>query len=114
MISLFTRKGADLRQALADAGYRLAEVVAHVRDGDLAILHVQVPRRQSRDVFQYVTAVDAECFCIINDVRMAKIPLQTNAKYTRPRSESLAFASPCPFQTLINLRQLFVTCYSFE
>ena len=88
VISLFTRKGTDLHQALADAGYRLAEVVAHVRDGDLTILHVQVPRRQSRDVVQYLSAVDAECFCIINDVRMAKF-LSSRTRSTAARDLSL-------------------------
>ena len=72
VISLFTRKGTELYTALADAGYRLAQVTAHVRDGDLAILHVEVPRKRSRNVIQHVSAVDADCFCIINDVRMAK------------------------------------------
>ena len=72
VISLFTRKGKELYTALADAGYRLAQVTGHVRDGDLAILHVEVPRKRSRNVIQYVSAIDADCFCIINDVRMAK------------------------------------------
>ena len=72
VISLFTRKGTQLYSALADEGYRLAQVTGHTRDGDLAMLYVEVPRKRSRNVIQHVSAVDAECFCIVNDVRMAK------------------------------------------
>lgn len=77
VISLFTRKGTQLYSALADAGYRLAQVTGHVRDGDLAILHVEVPRKRSRNLIQYVRTIDADCFCIIKDVRMANYLSQT-------------------------------------
>src|SRR5215475_11580242 len=46
--SLFTRKGAELTKALTEAGYRVAKVEAHVRDGDMTLLYVEVPRKQTR------------------------------------------------------------------
>ncbi|HWY71314.1 MAG TPA: DUF5698 domain-containing protein [Terriglobales bacterium] len=72
VVSLFTRKGAELSKALADAGYLTAEVHGHTREGDLAILHVEIPRKLTRDLVRDATAVDPSCFCVINDVRMAK------------------------------------------
>jgi len=71
LASLFTRKGAELANILLKAGYRLAEVQGHTRDGDLAILYVEVPRRKTRKLIRDAGAVDEACFCIVNDVRVA-------------------------------------------
>src|SRR5882762_11186625 len=46
--SLFTRKGAELAKGLISAGYRVAEVQGHIRDGEASILYVEVPRKQTR------------------------------------------------------------------
>jgi len=70
--SLFTRKGLALQEALTDAGYRVAEVDAHVHDGDLAILFVEIPRKLANILLRDVTISDPNCFCLINDVRFAK------------------------------------------
>jgi uncharacterized protein YebE (UPF0316 family) len=72
LASLFTRKGGELAKTLVDAGYYVAEVDGHVRDGDLAILYAEVPRKRARDLVRDASAVDPKCFCIINDVRMAR------------------------------------------
>src|SRR6266700_4951374 len=48
--SLFTRKGIELAKALGAAGYRLVEVKGHSRDGDLTILHMQIARRNARQL----------------------------------------------------------------
>src|SRR6266581_7202236 len=45
--SLFTRKGAELAKALILAGYRVAKVEGQSRDGNLAILYVEVLRKQA-------------------------------------------------------------------
>jgi uncharacterized protein YebE (UPF0316 family) len=72
VVSLFTRNGLTLSQALSDAGYRVAEVDAHVRDGDLAISMVEVARKHADSLLRDITTLDPSCFCIINDVRLAK------------------------------------------
>jgi uncharacterized protein YebE (UPF0316 family) len=69
--SLFTRKGVELAKALVAAGYLLAEVKGHTRDGDLTILYVEIPRRQTRQLISDAGAVDETCFCVVNDVRVA-------------------------------------------
>src|SRR6185369_12822353 len=44
LVSLFTRKGVELAKALISARYRVAEVRGHVRDGEVTILYVEIPR----------------------------------------------------------------------
>lgn len=72
LATLFTRKGGELVKALGDAGYNVAEVHGYVRDGDLEILYAEVPRKLARDLVRDARLVDPNCFCIINDVRMAQ------------------------------------------
>jgi uncharacterized protein YebE (UPF0316 family) len=71
-VSLFTRTGLTLSKALTDAGYRAGEVDAHVRDGDLAILIVEIARKHARSLLRDISSLDPSCFCVINDVRLAK------------------------------------------
>lgn len=85
VISLFTRKGTELFKALVHSGYPMAEVHAHVPDGELAILYVEVPRKRARNLIRDVRAIDPNCFCIINDVRMAEF-IATPAQHPAPRS----------------------------
>ena len=87
VVSLFTRKGAELSKALADAGYRVAEVHGHSREGDLAILHIEISRKLARDVVRNGAALDPNCFCVINDVRVAKYLTGSTSK-TVPKSMS--------------------------
>lgn len=72
LVSLLTRKGVELAQVLRAAGYRLVEVKGHTRDGDLSILYVEIPRRQANKLLRDASAVDESCFCIVNDVRLAR------------------------------------------
>src|SRR5262245_37333051 len=72
LVTLVTHKGAELVKALRAAGYRLAEVKGHTRDGDLTILYVEIPRRQAQKLIATASAVDDSCFCILNDVRVAE------------------------------------------
>ena len=72
LASLFTRKGVELAKVLRAAGYRLVEVKGRTREGDLAILYVEIPRRQADKLIRDAGAVDETCFCIVNDVRVAR------------------------------------------
>lgn len=71
LTSLFTHKGIEMGQALLAAGYRVAKVEGHIREGEVAILYVGVPRRQTRRLIQDAVAIDPNCFCVVNDVRAA-------------------------------------------
>jgi len=79
LASLFTRKGVELAKVLRAAGYRLAEVRGHTREGDLTILYVEIPRRLARKLIHDAGAVDETCFCIVNDVRMARFAMRRRA-----------------------------------
>ncbi len=69
LVSLFTRAGTNIATALREAGYRLTELRGHGRDGELSILYIEVPRRQTRQLLRKARELDAAAFCIINDVR---------------------------------------------
>ena len=84
LVSLFTTKGLAVSKALVDAEYRVAEVEAHVREGDLTIVYVEVPRKRTSSLVHKISILDPSCFCVVNDVRLAKFlgrsmqrPLQT-------------------------------------
>lgn len=76
LATLVTRKGVELARILRTAGYRLAEVNAHSRDGDLTILYAEVPRRQAKNLVHEAVAIDGNCFCIINNVHVAQSTLR--------------------------------------
>jgi uncharacterized protein YebE (UPF0316 family) len=72
LASLFTRKGDELAKALISAGYRVAEVRGHIRDGEVTILYVEIPRKQVPKLIHDAATIDEECFCVVNDVRVAR------------------------------------------
>lgn len=72
LVTLATRKGVELARLLRAAGYRLAEVKGHARDCDLTLLFVETPRRQTQKLIHDASAVDENCFCLVNDVRVAR------------------------------------------
>jgi uncharacterized protein YebE (UPF0316 family) len=69
--SLFTKKGAELAKALTLAGYRVAKVEGHGRDGNLTILYVEVARKQASKLIHDAGVIDETCFCVVNDVKVA-------------------------------------------
>ena len=81
LAALFTRKGAELADGLGAAGYRLAQVQAHIREGEVSILYVEVPRKQARKLVHDASAIDDACFCVVNDVRVANfVPAHASQK----------------------------------
>src|SRR5262245_35904399 len=75
LASLVTRKGLELAKVLRAAGYRVAEVNGHTGDGNLSILYVEILRRQAPKLICAASAVDDRCFCVLNDVRVARFAL---------------------------------------
>ena len=72
VVSLFTRNGAELAKSLISTGYRAAEVRGHIRDGEVTILYVETPRKQVPKLIRDAATIDEECFCVVNDVRVAR------------------------------------------
>ncbi len=87
VVTLVTRKGVELIQALRTAGYRLAEVKGHARDGDLTILYVELPRREAPKLMRDASAADDRCFCIVNDVRLAEYAARGGASVSQRLSK---------------------------
>jgi uncharacterized protein YebE (UPF0316 family) len=83
-VSLFTRKGPEVADALRAAGHRVVQVVGRGHDGEVGILFVEVPRRRAQAVLHAAGVVDQTCFCIVNDVRVADLAAGTPAR-RRPR-----------------------------
>ncbi len=72
LVTLVTRKGLDVANALRTAGYRFVQVKGHSADGDLELLYVEVPRRQAQKLIRKARTADDGCFCIVNEVRVAQ------------------------------------------
>jgi uncharacterized protein YebE (UPF0316 family) len=70
--AILTRKGAEMAKGLIAAGHRVARVQAHARDGEVEILYVDIARKHGRKLIREASAIDANCFCVLNDVREAQ------------------------------------------
>jgi uncharacterized protein YebE (UPF0316 family) len=88
LASLYTCRGAELALALSTAGYRVAQVHEHLRDGEggrMSILYVELPRKQVRLLMRDAAAIDERCYCVVNDVRAAGYaPQHAVARKQRP------------------------------
>jgi uncharacterized protein YebE (UPF0316 family) len=104
LASLYTTRGAELAQALIGAGYRVAQVHEHLRDGRMSILHVEVLRKHVRLLIRDAAAIDERCYCVVNDVRSAGFAPQHAAvrgpRPTSPRGEAAAGGSHAEASTL--------------
>ena len=60
-----------MAEVLRTGGYRVAEVKGHIREGDLTILGVEIPRRDVQKLIRLASAVDERCDFIVHDIRLA-------------------------------------------
>jgi uncharacterized protein YebE (UPF0316 family) len=72
VVSLFTKNGADVAKEVISAGYRVAQVRGRIRDGEVTILYVEIPRKQVPMLIHHAATIDEDCFCVVNDVRVAR------------------------------------------
>lgn len=72
LVSVFTRKGEVLAPALRSRGYRVTEFQGRGRDGEVAALYIEVPRRQAMKLVDDAREMDANCFYLVHDVRLAR------------------------------------------
>ncbi|MGD0814867.1 MAG: DUF5698 domain-containing protein [Verrucomicrobiota bacterium] len=68
LVFLLTSKGPELAGVLRDRDYRVAEVKAHTGDGDLAILCVEILRREAQNLARLASIVDERCVFIVHDI----------------------------------------------
>jgi uncharacterized protein YebE (UPF0316 family) len=72
IVSIFTPHGDTLAAALRSVGYRVTEFQGRGRDGAVAALYIEVPRRHAKKVVEDARQLDANCFYMIHDVRLAR------------------------------------------
>ena len=72
IVSIFTRQGDMLAEALRSVGYRVTEFQGKGRDGAVTALYIEVPRRHARKVVDDARQADAHCFYMIHDVRLVR------------------------------------------
>ena len=94
VVSLFTRKGTELFEALVGLGYPVVEVQGHVPEGYLAILYAEVPRKRAHDLIREASAIDENCFCVLNDVRMASFVADATRTASRKTGKMLRSHDP--------------------
>ena len=80
LVFFLTPKGPELAKVLRAGNYRLAEVKARTRDGDLMILCVEISRRETQQLIQLATVIDERCVFIVNDIRLADFAGREAAK----------------------------------
>ncbi len=83
IVSIFTREGDMLAEALRTLGYRVTEFQGRGRDGAVAALYIEIPRRHAKKVVDDARQLDTNCFYIIHDVRLARAA--TSVEPTRIR-----------------------------
>jgi uncharacterized protein YebE (UPF0316 family) len=66
-----TYKGDLVSAALDGAGYPVARVEAQAWRGGVSLFYVEVPRRRTRQLMLTARSADEDCFCVVNDLRLA-------------------------------------------
>ena len=97
--SLFTRKGLELAKALTEAGYRVARVETHVRDGDMTLLYVEVSRKRAPKLIRDAGEIDKDCFCVVNDVRVAGYAARNLSSKAAPHEKPARPIPRAPMKT---------------
>ncbi len=71
VIRIFTRKGEATASRIRAHGHRVTEIDGRGRDGPVAVLFIKCKRREAREVCAIARQMDADCFYIIDDVRVS-------------------------------------------
>ena len=71
LVLLLTPKDQNWPKSCVRGNYHVAEVKGHIREGDLTILCVEIPRREVQKLIRLASAVDERCDFIVHDIRLA-------------------------------------------
>jgi len=69
LVAILSHQGEQLVTILRGEGYQVTELNGRSRGGDVAVLYIEVPRRQVKALTIRALAADPECFYVIHDVR---------------------------------------------
>lgn len=70
-VRIFTRLGPMMADALRDDGYGVTEFDGRGRDGPVAMLFIEVPRKQTPTLLARARELDPSCYYVVDDVRLA-------------------------------------------
>ena len=71
LVFLLTSKGPQLAKVLHTADYKVAELKARTREGDLTLICVETARRNTEKLIGLANVVDERCVFIVDDIRRA-------------------------------------------
>lgn len=71
VIRVFTNRGDILVPALRSEGYQVTVFEGSGRDGTVALLFIQVNRKNTRKVLALARRIDTACFLVVDDIRQA-------------------------------------------
>lgn len=69
VLQLFTRQPERLSSELRKRGFGVTQFDGSGRDGPIAMLFVEAPRRRMREVLTTIHKLEPGCFYVLNDVR---------------------------------------------
>lgn len=75
VLLFFSRNGIELAKALRDKGFAATAIQGEGRDGPIAMILAEMPRRKIRPAVECALRLDPKCFYIIQDVRTASTEL---------------------------------------
>lgn len=75
VIRVFTRQGDHVAAQLRQAGYRVTRFDGSGRDGAVALLYTEIPRRRLRAALDQVHELDPQCYYTVDDIRVASSAL---------------------------------------
>lgn len=100
LVAILSHQGEKLLTVLRAEGYPVTELKGRGRDGEVAVLYIEVPRRQAKTLTARARAADPECFYVIHDVRTSSVARRlthtqnrgalATAKLTRVPADSYA------------------------
>jgi len=70
IVRVFTGRGREVAEALRKDGYRVMEMAGTGEGGPVALLFVDVERRNAMHVIRAARAIDPACHYILDDVRL--------------------------------------------
>ena len=71
VVRIITRQGPELAQALRTGGWRVTQFDGYGRDGPVQELFIEVERKEARRVTAQARELDARCYYMVDDVRLA-------------------------------------------
>lgn len=75
VVRVFTRKGEEVVRSLREDGYVVTEFVGKGRDGPVDMLFIETERKGARELLADVRKLDADCFVVVDDIRLASAKL---------------------------------------